>query len=85
MKTENEIRIANGRLIYRVVKDKNSLGKTSYGISVSTTLFGEEETETVTDISTDHNTVYEFMLILADNIVLPSTLNDIVNDYLAVL
>lgn len=83
MEAVTEMTIAGGRLIYRLTEENNDMSVKSYGISISTTLFGAEETEAVKDISTEKSFVETLMSVLADNIVLPSTLKEIVGDYVA--
>ena len=71
---------AAGRLCYDLTRN-NINGHVCYGVRVTTTLFGEEETESVDDIASDLERAAEFVRIIADNAVLPCTLKDIAADY----
>jgi hypothetical protein len=93
MKVLYEIKLAGERLSYRIISNERgeeglsslpSLPRqTCYGVSVSTTLFGEEEEETVDDFSSDYGETEKFLHLLADNTVLPSTLKEIAEEYIA--
>lgn len=78
-----EVKIAGDRLVYRLIEDEFPDGTIGYGISVSTTLFGEEEEASVKNISIDCEKTERLMMLLADNSVLPSTLREITEEYLA--
>ena len=56
-------------------------GFTHYGITVNSTLFGNE-TATLSEISTDEIFVRRLMNMLADNMVLPSTFKEVVEEYI---
>ncbi|MGN0587245.1 MAG: DUF6514 family protein [Oscillospiraceae bacterium] len=78
----NEISIAGGRLRYRLISENTEVG-TSYGAEIICTLFGEEETARVYDMTYDRAAAARFVYLLADNAVLPSSLEDIAEDYIA--
>lgn len=82
MKTIKTIETACGRLCYSLTETVTEYGKT-YGITIRTTLFGEEEIQSVNDISGDIDKMEQFITVLAENNVLPCTLKDIAEDYIA--
>lgn len=82
MRIMNEVTVAQGRLVYRQTESVVE-SVTAYGIMISTTLFGNEETEHIEFISTDSEFVSNLLYILADNTVLPSTMVEIIADYVA--
>ena len=74
--------IARGKITYILFSTERD-NITHYGIQVCSTLFGSE-TETLYEISSDIIFSKRLMLILADNIVLPSTFKEVVEEFLAV-
>ena len=82
MNTITTIEIAKGKLRY-ILFSTNSDGFTHYGITVNSTLFGDE-TATLSEISTDEIFVQRLMNMLADNMVLPSTFREVVEEYVSV-
>ncbi len=82
MNTITTIEIAKGKLRY-ILFSTDSDGFTHYGITVNSTLFGDE-TATLSEISTDEIFVQRLMNMLADNMVLPSTFRDVVEEYVSV-
>lgn len=81
MNTIATVETAKGKLRY-ILFSTNSDGFTHYGITVNSTLFGDE-TATLSEISTDEFFVQKLMLMLADNLVLPSTFKEVVEEYVA--
>lgn len=79
MNTITTIEIAKGKLRY-ILFSTASDGFTHYGITVNSTLFGDE-TATLSEISTDEIFVQRLMNMLADNMVLPSTFREVVEEY----
>jgi len=79
MNTIATIETAKGKLRY-ILFSTNSDGFTHYGITVNSTLFGDE-TATLSEISTDEIFVQRLMNMLADNMVLPSTFREVVEEY----
>lgn len=79
MNTITTIEIAKGKLRY-ILFSTDSDGFTHYGITVNSTLFGDE-TATLSEISTDEIFVQRLMNMLADNMVLPSTFREVVEEY----
>lgn len=82
MNTITTIEIAKGKLRY-ILFSTDSDGFTHYGITVNSTLFGNE-TATLSEISTDEIFVQRLMNMLADNMVLPSTFREVVEEYVSV-
>ena len=83
MKIISTLTMAQDKLIYRLVETTNETGERDYGISVTSMLFGSEDTETVTNISSNLREAEKLLYILADNTVLPSVLKEIIEDYIA--
>lgn len=83
MNVIKEISTAGNRLVYRLTEDELDDGARRYGVSVSTTLFGEMEEAAVPDISSCRSDAERFLLLAADNSVLPSTLAEVAEDYIA--
>jgi len=81
MNTITTIEIAKGKLRY-ILFSTDSDGFTHYGITVNSTLFGDE-TATLSEISTDEIFVQRLMNMLADNMVLPSTFREVVEEYVS--
>ncbi|MBQ5319314.1 MAG: hypothetical protein J6K17_09490 [Oscillospiraceae bacterium] len=81
MNTIATVETAKGKLRY-ILFSTNSDGFTHYGITVNSTLFGDE-TATLSDISTDELFTKRLMLMLADNLVLPSTFKEVVEEYVS--
>ncbi len=82
MKTVNTVETAKGKLTYTVFSEETD-GSEHYGIAVSSGIFGETETAAVHDITTDIGFAEELVFLLADNLVLPSTLSEVVQEYIA--
>lgn len=83
MTTLKTITTAQDRLCYSLTESIREDGSISYGARVTTTLFGSSEESAVEDISSDRQTVEKFVELLADNLVLPSTLKEVTEDYVA--
>lgn len=82
MKTINTIETAKGKLLYTLFSEESD-GTERYGITAMSKIFGDEETATVRDITTDHISAEKLAVLLADNLVLPSTLSEVVEEYIA--
>ena len=78
----NEISIAGGRRKYRLISEETE-GGISDGAEIVCTLFGVEETARVYDLTYDRAAAARFVYLLADNAVLPCSLEDIAEDYIA--
>lgn len=85
MTTLKEINVARNRLCYCLTENKRDDGSVSYGVRITTTLFGETETAAVEDLSSDKQLTERFLELAADNLVLPSTLTEVAEDYIAAL
>lgn len=81
--TLKNITTAQDRLCYSLTESVHENGRISYGVKVTTTLFGSSEVAAVEDISSEKQIVEKFLELLADNLVLPSTLEEIAEDYVA--
>ncbi len=79
MNTIATIETAKGKLCY-ILFSTDCDGITHYGITVNSTLFGDE-TATLAKIGTDEVFVHKLMNTLADNTVLPSTFKEVVEEY----
>ena len=82
MKTINTIETANGKLLYTLFSEEAE-GTERYGITAMSKIFGDEESATVKDITSDIVSAERLACLLADNIVLPSTLSEVVEEYIA--
>ena len=82
MKTINTVETAKGKLLYTLFSEEND-GSERYGITVASRIFGDEETATVHDITTDYDFAERLADLLADNLVLPSTFHEVVEEYIA--
>lgn len=78
--TIREESLGGDALMYRLYSVVNEDG-TSYGIEVKTSLFGDEHCTKVDDITTRREIAEDLFEMLVRNLVLPSTLKDIVEDY----
>ena len=83
MKTINTIETAKGKLLY-ILFSEEAAGWDSerYGMTVVSRIFGDEETATVRDITSDYDFAERLAYILADNMVLPSTFPEVVEEYI---
>ena len=82
MKTISTIETAKGRLLYTLFSEYAD-GTEHYGVTVSSKLFGDEEIVSVKDITTDHDFAEKLAFMLADNLVLPSTLTEVIEECIA--
>lgn len=78
-----EINIAQDRLCYCLTESVREDGSVTYGVEVTTTLFGAPEVSAVDDISPDRQFAEKFLNMLADNLVLPSTLKEVAEEFVA--
>lgn len=81
MKNIATVETAKGKLIYTLFSTESD-SVTAYGISVSSKLFGDE-TASLSSISTDFMFTEKLLLMLADNLVLPSTFKEVVEEYVS--
>ena len=80
MRLLKEISAAQGRVTYGLT-EASFAGVPTYGITVSTSLFGDEETERVDHIAAQRDFTEKLFYLLADNIVLPSTMTEVIEEY----
>ena len=83
MNTLKTIATAQNRLCYSLTESVRDDGSISYGVNVTTTLFCTSEEAAVEDISSDRQIVEKFVDLLADNLVLPSTLTEVAEEFVA--
>ncbi len=74
--------ILNGKVTYQLFETQSGDCK-NYSIKISSTLFDLPETSTVSDITTNIKLAEKFYGMLADCSVLPSTLHEVTEDFLA--
>lgn len=82
MSTVKRIETAKGKLIY-VIFSTTVNGKIEYGIQVTSKIFESTEIASVSRITSDLEFAEKLLALLADNLVLPSTLSEVVEDYVA--
>lgn len=82
MKTINTIETAKGKLLYTLFSEESE-GSERYGITAVSSIFGDEETATIRDITTELDFAERLVHLLADNLVLPSTFPEVVEEYIA--
>lgn len=79
MKIINTIETAKGKLLYTIFSE--AAGDTEhFGIAVSSKIFGDEETSAVGKITTSLVFAEKIAFLLADNLVLPSTLSEVIEE-----
>lgn len=79
MRTIKTFEEAKGKLKYEFFVE-NIDNTEHYGISVTSSIFGDPETASVRDITTEAELAEEIFGMIADNFVLPSTLPEIVEE-----
>lgn len=82
MKTIKTFEEAKGKLRYELFAEELD-NKLHYGISVTSGIFGESETVSVKDITTDEGFAERILAMTADNFVLPSTLSEVMEELVA--
>ena len=84
MKTINIVETAKGKLLYTLFSEGAADGNSErYGITVISRIFGDEESATVRDITSELDSAERLVCLLADNLVLPSTFPEVVEEYIA--
>lgn len=82
MRTIKTFEEAKGKLRYELFAE--NIGNTEhYGISVTSSIFGEPETASVGDITTEIELAEKMLGMTADNFVLPSTLREVMEELVA--
>lgn len=79
MKTIKTFEEAKGKLRYELFAENIDDAK-HYGISVTSSIFGEPETAAVKDITTETELAERMFRMIADNFVLPSTFSEVVEE-----
>lgn len=75
---------AKGKVVYTLFSEPSADSeKDTYGITVRSELFGEPEEASVKDITTRREQAEKLLFVLADNLVLPSTLGEIIEEYVS--
>lgn len=82
MKTIKTFAEAKGKLRYELFAEELD-GIPHYGISVTSSIFGEPETAAVGDITTETELAERMLSMIADNFVLPSTFSEVVEELVA--
>lgn len=80
-----ELSVGNSKLVYRLIKNTKSIdGQVNdvYGIEVESSLFDNLEIARVEDVTTKLDFAQELLEIIADNAVLPTSLKDIIEDFI---
>lgn len=77
-----KVEVARGKITYTLFCEAVR-GTSSYGITVRSEIFGDVEESTVKDISSEKDFSQKLLFLLADNLVLPSTLDEVVEEYIA--
>jgi hypothetical protein len=73
--------LAQGRLTYQTLKT-DELGVKVFGIKIISRLFDSLEEEIVTNVTVDEGEINKLFDLCVRNVVLPSTLRDIVEDFI---
>ena len=82
MKAITKVDTARGRVVYTLFSEKSDVGE-RYGITVRSELFRNAEEAVVKDISSEREFAERLLFTLADNLVLPSTADEVIEEYIA--
>lgn len=82
MKAITKVETARGRVVYTLFSEKSGAGE-RYGITVRSELFRNAEEAVVKDISSEREFAEKLLFTLADNLVLPSTADEVIEEYIA--
>ena len=82
MKAITKVETARGRVVYTLFSEKSDVGE-RYGITVRSELFRNTEEAVVKDISSEREFAERLLFTLADNLVLPSTADEVIEEYIA--
>ena len=82
MKAITKVETARGRVVYTLFSEKSDVGE-RYGIAVRSELFRNAEEAVVKDISSEREFAERLLFTLADNLVLPSTADEVIEEYIA--
>lgn len=81
----SELSVGNSKLKYRLIKNTRSIdGQVNdvYGIEVESSLFDNLEIARVEDVTTKLEFAQELLETIADNAVLPTSLKEIIEDFI---
>ncbi|MDE5577892.1 MAG: hypothetical protein K2J11_10950 [Oscillospiraceae bacterium] len=82
MKVITKVETARGRAAYVLFSETTDSGE-KYGITVRSELFKAPEEATVRDITSEREFAEKLLFVLADNLVLPSTADEVIEEYVA--
>jgi len=82
MKVITQIETARGKVVYELFSETTD-GTVRYGIKVVSELFDETEETVVKDITSELDFARKLLFMLADNFVMPSTADEVIEEYLA--
>ncbi len=82
MKVITQIETARGKVVYELFSETTE-STVRYGIKVRSDLFGETEEAVVKDITSELDFARKLLFMLADNLVLPSTADEVIEEFLA--
>lgn len=82
MKVITKIEAAKGKVVYSLFSEKTG-STVEYGIVVKSELFGDAEESKIYNITSEPDFAGRLLFTLADNLVLPSTAAEVVEEYLA--
>lgn len=82
MKAITKIETARGKLVYELFSETTG-GTVRYGIRIVSEIFDKAEEAVVKDIASGLEFSRKLLFALADNLVLPSTAHEVIEEYLA--
>ena len=82
MKVITQVEAARGKVVYALFSEKTD-GTVRYGITIRSELFKAAEETSVRDITSELDFAQKLLFILADNLVLPSTADEVIVEYLS--
>ncbi|MCX4255367.1 MAG: DUF6514 family protein [Oscillospiraceae bacterium] len=82
MKVITQTETARGKVVYELFSETTE-STVRYGIKVRSDLFGETEEAVVKDITSELDFARKLLFMLADNLVLPSTADEVIEEFLA--
>ena len=82
MRTIKTFEEAKGKLRYELFAEETD-GREHYGISVTSSIFGDTERAEIPDITTEKKFAEKMFRMIADNFVLPSTFSEVVEELVA--
>lgn len=82
MKVITQIETARGKVVYELFGE-TAESTVRYGIKVRSGLFDGAEEAVIKDITSELDFARKLLFTLADNLVLPSTADEVIEEYLA--